>query len=108
MNLELALDDRPEQSARTAVIDAALHHVENQAVLRDLLAGKISWGQVFGLGGQCGPNMAHWDGDAKGIHWHTADGIVLIRPAEILARAREISAASVATVESEMNTTEQT
>jgi hypothetical protein len=68
------------------VIDAALHHVENQAVLRAVLDGK-PWGQAFGNGGSSHPVM--WQSDARGIEvfWAT-DSARLIKPAQILERAK--------------------
>lgn len=68
------------------VIDAALHSVENQAVLRALLDGK-SWSEAFGNGG--GPRPVRWDGSPIGIEVHAPDGTRVIKPAQILERAEK-------------------
>jgi hypothetical protein len=83
-------DVSPETEIDNAVIDAALHHVENQYVLRQLLEGK-PWREAFGIGG-CSHPVA-WMGDAKGIeiYWAT-ENARLIKPARILERARQYEA----------------
>lgn len=76
-----------ERDIDNAVIDAALHHVENQAVLRALLEGK-PWSDAFGIGG--GAQPVPWQGDSKGIVVNFgSDNPRLIKPAQILKRAKE-------------------
>lgn len=80
----------PEQTARIVeirdvVIDRALNFVEGQYVLRQLLSG-VGWSEAFGLGGSSEP--VRWDGHPKGITIFDADKRHLIKPSEILARAR--------------------
>lgn len=68
------------------VIDAALHHVESQAVLRAVLDGK-PWGQAFGNGG--GSHPTFWWGDSNGIELRLPDGGThVIKPAQIAERAK--------------------
>lgn len=83
MQLELFAD--PHEEAVNRVIDAALHHVENQHVLRQLLAG-VPWPKAFGIGGASSRD-GFWQGNAKGIEWNGQ----IIRPERILQRAKEYS-----------------
>lgn len=78
------IDRRAEED--NAVIDRALCFVENQSVLRKLLAG-VPWSEAFGIGGSSVP--VDWMGDAKGItvHW-ASENARLIRPGKILDRAK--------------------
>ncbi len=69
-----------------AVIDRALHFVENQSVLVALKAGK-PWGKSFGIGGSSHP--VRWDGSAKGIEIFHRDQRRMIRPSQILERAKQ-------------------
>lgn len=72
----------PPSNGIDAIIDAALHHVEGQQVLRSLLAGK-PWCESFGWGGGTYPET--WIGNAKGIEFSGE----IIRPSRIMIRARE-------------------
>lgn len=69
-----------------AVIDAALHHIENQHVIREIQAG-TSWSEAFGgPGGSTHP--FRWEADANGIRV-LIEPPRLIKPARIVARAKE-------------------
>jgi hypothetical protein len=85
------LFEQPKTELETrndSIIDAALHHVQNQQVLRDFLSGK-SWGESFGIGGRY-DKFGHWQGDSKGITIFEKDGTqTLIKPTQILNRARQ-------------------
>ncbi len=71
------------------VIDAALHHVAEQDVLRKLLAGR-SWPEAFGGPGGMGFKGFMWHGDAKGIRIQCGEEeSYQIKPARILERARQ-------------------
>jgi len=67
------------------VIDRALNFVTGQQVLRRLLAGK-SWSHAFGMGGSTHPVM--WQGGPTGIEIQHGQQKRLIKPAQILARAK--------------------
>lgn len=76
----------PQDEIDNAIIEAAFDHVENQHVLRQLLAGK-SWTEAFGQGGRSSP--VSWWGDSKGITVEPCtERERLIKPAQIIARAK--------------------
>lgn len=65
------------------VIDAALHHVAEQYVVRKLKEG-ATWGEAFGIGGgMIGTQM--WEADAKGIRVNGEDK-PSIKPKRIMQR----------------------
>ena len=74
------------------LIDLAMRHVENQSVLRDLLAGK-TFGEAFGNGGGSVHGI-HWEGNAKGITVTGHPEISRISPARINERAAMYAAQS--------------
>lgn len=77
----------PAADLRTRLIDAALHFVEQQDVLRRLKEGQ-PWPQAFGIGGATHPT--YWDGHSKGITAKTDEGETLtISVKEIQARAAQ-------------------
>lgn len=69
-------------------IDQVLNSTENQWVLRQLLAG-VSWGEAAGksMVGHYGRD-ARWDADTRGLNIYEGESKRVIKPAQILARAK--------------------
>lgn len=76
----------PAASMDDHVIDRALCHVQGHYVLRQIIAGK-SWSESFGTGGSSVP--VTWFGDSAGLHITENETRRTIKPAAIVARAKQ-------------------